>query len=282
MAIANQTGVISFEQVNVTSDKKFKCRPEFGNLCMGRLVSVEIRETTTPTVDDKGVASTYEYAGLEIPTLVFRYQEEKTPADDVDRFYEDSYRIVTTKKNDGQMVDAKTFTNIVMETYRHCRHRLDVYKACPNFVDPGYPQPIDMNASIDDRIKQWRSFCEFFVNAFTKGKDGKPVYLDVNGNSALLWIKLIAHYGDRKYLCAPSFVGEGYMELFVEGKAPSIEIKPGETVELAAKADDEDKPKDNAAAQAGASMGYGAMAGGGVSAQQIADLQNKYAGGMKY
>ncbi|MBD5584375.1 MAG: hypothetical protein HDQ88_04785 [Clostridia bacterium] len=269
-------GVVGFEEVVVTSDKKFKPRAEFNNLCLGSLVSVEIKETTTPKIDDKGIASTYEYAGIPVPTLVFRYKEAHTAEDEVDRYYSDSYRIVTTKKSDGSAVDAKTFSSILMETYRHCRHRLDAYKGCANFEEPGFPKPIDMNATINDRIEAWRSFCQFFVNAFNKGKEGKPVFINEDGSDILVWMKLIAHYPDRKYLSVPGFVGEGYVERYTEGKKPSIEIKPGETIVLAEGADDD--KKDSKAATAAVSMGYG-DAPAGMTAEAVNALQEKYAGG---
>lgn len=156
-------GVINFGEVVVTQDKKFKPREEFNNLCQAHLVSVEIKETETPKVDENGVASTYEYAGIPVPTIVFRYKEEPVPGDEVDRFYTDSFRIVTTRKTDGTAVDVKTFTSLITEAYRNCRHRLDAYIGCPNFVEPGFPQPIDMNADINGRIAQWKAFCEFLL-----------------------------------------------------------------------------------------------------------------------
>lgn len=214
----SQVGVINFGEVVVTQDKKFKPREEFNNLCQAHLVSVEIKDTETPKVDENGIASTYEYAGIPVPTIVFRYKEEPVPGDEVDRFYTDSFRIVTTRKTDGTQVDVKTFTSIVTEAYRNCRHRLDAYIGCPNFVEPGFPQPIDMNAGINERIAQWRAFCEFFVKAFNAGKDGKPVFLDEKGEPIVVWMKLLAHYGDRKYLCTPGFVGQGYIERVINGK----------------------------------------------------------------
>ena len=116
-------GVINFGEVVVTQDKKFE---EFNNLCQAHLVSVEIKETETPKVDENGVASTYEYAGIPVPTIVFRYKEEPVPGDEVDRFYTDSFRIVTTRKTDGTAVDVKTFTSLITEAYRNsrCLYRL--------------------------------------------------------------------------------------------------------------------------------------------------------------
>lgn len=276
-AVNMQAGVFGFENVSVTSDKKFKPRAEFNNLCLGRLVSVEIKETTTPAIDEKGIASTYEYAGVPVPTIVFRYKEEPTAEDKTERFYTDNFRIVTTKKSDGSAISLKNFGSILMEAYRHCRHRLDAYVNLPNYVDAGFPKPIDMNADINTRIEQWRAFCQFFVDAFNKGKDGNPVFIGADGESALVWIKLTAHYNDRKYLCAPGFVGEGYIELYREGIAPAIELKPGETIELADGAD-EAKAGTTAAAEAGTTMGYGAVPGAvPMTAEKLAEIQNRYA-----
>lgn len=268
-------GVVSFDNVVVTSDKKFKPREEFNNLCLGHLVSVEIKETVTPKIDDKGVASTYEYAGISVPTLVFKYKEETVPGDDADRFYSDSFRIVTTRKSDGTAIDMKTFSSILMDTYRHCRHRLDVYKDCANFKEPGFPAPIDMNASIDDRISQWKKFCEFFVNAFNKGNEDKPVYKNDKGEDIIVWIKLVAKYPENKYLAVPTFVGEGYVERYVEGKRPSIEIKPNETIKLSEKSEEK---QHSPAAEAGATLGYG-DGSKSMTAEAVNALQAKYAGG---
>ena len=241
-------GVINFGEVVVTQDKKFKPREEFNNLCQAHLVSVEIKETETP---------------------------KPVPGDEVDRFYTDSFRIVTTRKTDGTAVDVKTFTSLITEAYRNCRHRLDAYIDCPNFVEPGFPQPIDMNADINGRIAQWKAFCEFFVKAFNVGKEGKPVFLDEKGEPIVVWMKLLAHYGDRKYLCTPGFVGQGYVERVINGKKPSIEILPSETVELSKDADKDEKPA-GAAAEAGVAMGYGF--GQGVNADAINAVKNRYAG----
>lgn len=271
-------GIVGFENVVVTSDKKFKPREEFNNLCLGHLVSVEIKETVTPKIDDKGVASTYEYAGISVPTLVFKYKEEPVPGDDADRFYSDSFRIVTTRKSDGTAIDIKTFSSILMDTYRHCRHRLDAYAGCPNFKEPGFPAPIDMNASIDERLKQWKAFCEFFVNAFNKGKDDKAVYKNEKNEDIIVWIKLVAKYPENKYLAVPTFVGEGYIEKYVEGRCPSIEIKPNETIKLSEKTDEK---KSSPAAEAGATLGYGDGASS-MTADAVAALQSKYAGGNTF
>lgn len=75
-----------------------------------------------------------------------------------------------------------------------------------------------MNADINGRIAQWKAFCEFFVKAFNVGKEGKPVFLDEKGEPIVVWMKLLAHYGDRKYLCTPGFVGQGYVERVINGK----------------------------------------------------------------
>ena len=132
-----------------------------------------------------------------------------------------------------------------------------------------------MNADINGRIAQWKAFCEFFVKAFNVGKDGKPVFLDEKGEPIVVWMKLLAHYGDRKYLCTPGFVGQGYVERVINGKKPSIEILPGETVELSKDVDKDEKPA-GPAAEAGVAMDYGS--GQGVNADAINALKNRYAG----
>ena len=65
-------------------------------------------------------------------------------------------------------------------------------------------------------------------------------------------IKLVAS-SSGTYLTLPSFVREGFIEKFVNGRKPSIELKPGETVALV-KADKKAKG-DGAAAEGPAANG---------------------------
>ncbi len=70
---------------------------------------------------------------------------------------------------------------MITEAYRNCRHRLDAYIGCPNFVEPGFPQPIDMNADINGRMLNGKHFVSSLLKHSMSEKEGKPVFLDEKG-----------------------------------------------------------------------------------------------------
>ena len=129
--------------------------------------------------------------------------------------------------------------------FDYMKHILDV------FVLKGKEMPIEMEEKLtlpfDDTDEQgeylplevetiiagWTTLFQNFANILNEGKDGKPVYQTVDGKPLPLWIKLvrftkrgnkwqaIQKNGD---LAFNTFVGEGVMELFVQGTTPSLRL----------------------------------------------------------
>lgn len=61
---------LMFEEEVVERRLAFKPDPELGNLCMGIINDVRIDIREVPLLDDKGVESTWEYAGCKFPYLL--------------------------------------------------------------------------------------------------------------------------------------------------------------------------------------------------------------------
>ena len=86
-------------------------------------------------------------------------------------------------------------------------------------------------------VDGWKQLFTNFVNIMNGGEKGKPVYKAADGKPMIVWMKLLRYTkikgnwravvggksteGDLGF---PSFVGEGCIELFAQGKAPNIKI----------------------------------------------------------
>lgn len=87
---------LMFEEEVVERRLAFKPDPELGNLCMGMINDVRIDIREVPLLDDKGVESTWEYAGCKFPVLVIEFKQCKTDANPKDRYYTFTAKPVTT------------------------------------------------------------------------------------------------------------------------------------------------------------------------------------------
>lgn len=234
----------------VTRDLKFKPIPEIDNLCLGHIQSVEVTYNETKTVTDKGQESTFEYAGLEVPSLIITFKNdalEGTP--DNDRYYRHREIIIPSVDNNKEAIEQSKLESMYTAMFDRIKHIYDAHEGASNFkpLSANIPE-IDETAAPEQRVKQFGEFFEFFATQFNKGKDKQtPVYME-GDKPVVCYIKLIAEYKSGKYLTLPRFVGEGFIERKVPGREPTIELKPNETVKLAT-ADNSSSDDDNEEAQ---------------------------------
>jgi hypothetical protein len=111
-------------------------------------------------------------------------------------------------------------------------HYLNGFTGQPNFVKITSLPEIDPFASPEKRIEQMTAFFKVFEQAFNKGKDKEPVYVNVP-----CFIKVIADFKKGTRYVTPEFVGQGFIEVAKlddkgKYKKPAIEIKPGESIVL--------------------------------------------------
>lgn len=223
--------VLTFGDVRVENTLKFKPRPELNNLCIGKLVKVEILDSEVALYNEAGVESTWEYAGHTIPRLELTFEQNPTTVDPAKRVYKDTCNVIGSLKNDGTPIELKTVTSLYESMYARLKHICNAYKHKANYseaVADVNKLAIDVSAPVEDRIVMFRSFLQYFVDLLA-GKDGKGIYTGTD-----CWMKLVADYSSGKFLAFPTFVGEGFIEPVIAKRNPAIEIKPGESVELVA------------------------------------------------
>lgn len=218
--------MLMFEEEVVERRLAFKPDPELNNLCMGVINEIRIDTRVTPTINEDGTDNTWEYAGLEVPTLVIEFKQCKTAENPKDRYYTFTSKPVTTMTKDGMAVDPATVTNIVMQEYAKLRHIANQFKGLKEYPTNTKCPGIDIAAPAKTRIEQYKAFYEYFVDLFT-GTGATPMY-----KAHRFWMKLVANYKTGKYLEFPQFVGRGFIERVVEKQNPTLEFEANETVVL--------------------------------------------------
>ena len=219
---------------DVTRSLKFKPLADLGNLCLGTLQKVEVTMNEVPKFKDDGSESMFEYAGHTLPSLkfVFKNHLRKEDKDRAERFFTYVESVIISKKNDGTPMDTKVLTNLYEQMWDRLKHIHDAYSNEENYKPFGELPEIDETADVDVRVTQFTKFFKTVADAFNKGKGGKAIFTDKEGNGLPVAIKLLANYPSGKWLTIPNFVGEGFIERFIPGRPLTIEVKPGESVAL--------------------------------------------------
>ena len=231
---------LMFEEEVVERRLAFKPDPELGNLCMGIINDVRIDIREVPLLDDKGVESTWEYAGCKFPVLVIEFKQCKTDANPKDRYYTFTAKPVTTLNKKGEPVEEKTVINIIQQVYEQLRHIANQFKGLKGYpVNAGKCPGLDYAAPAKVRCEQYLAFFEYFKHLLVGDDEKNPIYKNVK-----LFMKLVADYNTHKFLAFPSFVNRGFVERVIPGQSPSIEFEAGETIHLAK----DDTPKNREAA----------------------------------
>ncbi len=223
----------------VTNKLKFKPDINLGNLCLGKIVSVEVVKTEVAKIDEKGKERAWEYAGLELPvpslSITFKQVHTADSKDKADRFYTFRENIIGSTKTNGEPIEGDILESLYQSMWDRIKHIHDAFANTPNYKAFTSLPEINERGKAIDRLKQFTAFFETIAEGFTKGKNDKPVYELTDGTSIKVWMKLIAEYKEGKYLTFPKFVGEGFIERYIDGVPPTIEIKGSESVILKSK-----------------------------------------------
>lgn len=220
----------------VTNKLKFKPVPELNNLSLATVESVEVVMTEVPKVNDKGQESTWEYAGHTLPSLNIKFKQYhgKDATDKADRFFTFRESIIGAIKKTGDAIADNVLTALYEAMWDRIKHIHDTFAGTPNYKGFGELPEINERGKVEDRVKQFTVFFNAIARAFNEGKGGKPIYV-IEDKPVICWLKLLAEYSEGKYLTNPTFVGEGFIEKFVNGVPPTIEVKPNETIVLRSK-----------------------------------------------
>lgn len=219
---------------DVTRSLKFKPLEDLGNLCLGTLEKAEVIMNDVPKFKNDGSESPYEFAGHTVPSLRFTFKNflREDDKDRAERWFNFVESVIIYKKNDGTPMKQKDLESIYEQMWDRIKHIHDAYKNDVNYKPFGELPEIDEKADVEARIIQFTKFFKAIAEAFNKGKNDKPIFVDQDDNSLPVALKLVPEYQTGKWLTFPTYVGEGFIERYHKGVPLTIELKPGETVTL--------------------------------------------------
>lgn len=242
----------------VESRLKFKPRAVFNGLTQGYFLGAELTFNKAPETDaNTGLPSQWEYRGLDIPNLKLTFKQAPASDDPYERWLELTISPFTNTKNDGTPIEKSSIGNHYTYEYKRLMHISNAFKTNANYEASPIPNPSPFLPPVE-RIANLTEYYTAWAKRLN-GKDGKGF------PTQLCWIKVVADSQNQTRLTLPDYVGEGFIEKVVEGRKPTIEIKPNETIELKASTKKGSKTSGGAASQASEEI-----------PQDIMDVVNKY------
>jgi len=246
----------------VESKLRFKPRLHLNNLTQGRLVNAELTLYDAPNVDKNNLPSTWEYRGLTIPTLHLTFIQEKTTEDPALRYLDIYCSPFAGVTKTGEAIEPAKIRKHYEFEYLRLRHIANAFKGHANyfeFENVGFDPFLDPIERLAGIIKYYEAWVRVF-----KGKDGSGYASQLNN------IKVVANSQSGTYLSLPDFVGDGFIEKHVDGRIPSIELKPYETVVLVENKKGAKTAKDSAGSSASNASSEEAIS------PEIAEIMKKY------
>lgn len=222
----------------VTRSLKFKPIPKYNNLCVGKLVEVRVEVNEIATENDDGTPKDWEYAGCEVPNLVFRFENHKIKGvtDEYDRVYEHRESVIGSRTKDGVDMDPSKVVNFYEAMWDRLKHIHEAFQKVANYRDIKSIPDIDETLAPAERAKAFRKFFDAIAKYFNEGTDKKPIFCTAKGEYYPMVMKLVATYESGfRALGFNTFVGEGFIEplRLQDGMIiTKLEIKGSETVEL--------------------------------------------------
>ncbi len=188
----------------VTSRLPFEPMPEFNNLAIGYLTDVEVVMT-----DSKEEAK-WEFRGMKVPMLAFRFTAHKRNPDDKDRFMTMSFMPISNELADGTDREQAKIITSYNQMWDKIKHLHDQYMPNDNWKAIDAIPEFDNTKTNEERLAEFKAFFNAIVKDFNIGKDEKtPVYQA----KQKLAIVLVASGKKLTYHAIPDFVGKGIFEL---------------------------------------------------------------------
>lgn len=226
----------------VTSKLRFKPEEANGNLCRGYLVGVEVVENEVGKTNAKGELSTWEFAGLTIPRLIFHFEQHKSSNLDKTRYYDRVETIIGNVQNEangGGNIATSTLDALYEQQWDRIKHIHDCYTGLTNYTAFGkdveeagkklFAGYAASNKTAESTVKLFTTYFKAIAKAFNEGKNGKAIYI-IEEKPVLCWMKLVSDYKTHKYLGFPTFVGTGFIELHRKDVKPTISFTASETI----------------------------------------------------
>lgn len=229
-------GVLDFGAMDTAVESRLSFKPDvnlYGGLSIGKLLKVEVSEHEVSTSKEDGTPSSWEFAGMVLPNLVFEYEQVLGAKDPAKRYLVHTETIPATTDSNGTPIDLKLWSDLTTNLFKRLQHILNV-------MNDGELAPVDTKMKLpkisfsdpkEKRVADMKTlFTEFARLYNAKNAEGKVRYAD-----AKFWMAVIAAPKTGNYYVLPSYVGKGYLEVFKQNVAPTIEIPNNATVELTKK-----------------------------------------------
>ena len=221
--------MLNFEEEigdSVESKLRVKPCPEFDNLIQVILSKVEFDWKQAKELDENGVQSTYEYAGLKLPNLHLEFTQVPSVSSPKERFLDLYFSPYANRKNDGTAIDPDSIIKHYRWEYEKLRHIANAFVKNANYQAIPIPA-FNYAAEPNVRVKQLGDYYAAWAALLTGKKEGAFA-------SQINWMKVVADSRKGTYFTVPDYVNEGFIERVVEGKAPSIEVKVNDVIVLKA------------------------------------------------
>lgn len=207
-------------------------------LFLGHLHNVEVSMISISD-SSTGMPS---FNGMEIPKIVFTFCSNE---DDATKRRFTTVQFTAVESNVNTIPGGKEEWK-VNTVFDYIQHFLNVYiLKGREFTDEEaalFSLPFEdfdedgsyVSVEPEEVVAGWKTMFENVENVLNRGKDGQPAYNAKDGKFITVWIKLLRHVKNMKKkewvnvnngdLSFPTFVGEGVIEVFKQGVAPSIRI----------------------------------------------------------
>lgn len=227
---AKSATMLDFSNKQVEQELKFKPRLALKNLCVGVIESITIDKKEIERYDKNGAESTYEFAGMTVPTMTIRFRQHPTKEDPANRYFNYRIMIPVSRMNNGTEIPQDQVVGNWKDLYARLRHITNAFVGLKEYSDTEECPGVDIAASPETRLEQFEAFLQYFYDILTRVNEEtkKPLYEGV-----ALYMKLVADHTTRKYLTFPRFVNRGFIERVKPNINPTLEFAPGETVQLA-------------------------------------------------
>lgn len=212
---------------NITSEFPFVVTPEFP-ISLSRIVSINIVDVESPTTNEDGTPSNFEFAGTTTKQFQIKYQQIDTETmKPVEKYYTQIEKFIVRVKNAGETNES--FSKLMIGEIQRLSHFTEVVlKVVNKTLDVADVNAIltkldfSMEDSVESYIDKHSKLFDFFFNQI------KDIKLD----GVYFWFKLVAAYKDGTYLEIPSYIKQGYLELYKQGVATNLFIGASESITL--------------------------------------------------
>lgn len=227
----------------VTNKLTFKPIPEQGNFCFGKLVSVDVTTNLAPTTKEDGSESNWEYAGMEIPSLNFNFENHKFTAEEPDRFFTHKEGIIGLHTSLGERMKEQDIESLFTNMWKRVKHLYDSYSRSESFkpISDKTVKAIQKVFELADEDSKDSTTSVLMLKAITNfyklladdfNRVDKPIYKSNSGKSHIMRMKLVPEYKQGKWYTFPSFVGKGFIEMYRKDVPATLEFAPSESVVL--------------------------------------------------